>query len=154
MEELDPLASFFRRLIAWIIDYLLVTFISSIILSFLLVVVFGFEGPETFEYNETFVRDMSDAIGPWQYLIFVIWWLYEALFLASSWQATPGKRILNLYVSDKEGYRLSFATATIRYLGKLLGTLIFFIGYLLALFSRRRQALHDMIAGTLVLRLS
>lgn len=154
MEELDPLASFFRRLIAWIIDYLLVTFISSFILSFLLVVVFGFEGPETFEYNDTFVRDMSEAIGPLYYLIFVIWWLYEALFLASSWQATPGKRILNLYVTDKEGYRLSFAAATIRYLGKLLGTLIFFVGYLLALFSRRRQALHDMIAGTLVLRLS
>jgi uncharacterized RDD family membrane protein YckC len=151
---MDPLASFFRRLLAWIIDYLLISFISSFILSFLLIFIFGFEGPETFVYDENFIRDMSDTLGPWQYLIFVIWWLYEAGFLAGNWQATPGKRLLGLYVTDKEGYPLSFSTATIRYLGKILGTLIFFIGYLLALFSRNRQALHDMIAGTLVLRLS
>jgi uncharacterized RDD family membrane protein YckC len=82
----------------------------------------------------------------------VIQWLYFALSESSSWQATLGKKALGLSVTDLEGRRIGFGRATGRYFAKLLSSLILFIGWLMAGFTEKKQALHDMIAGTLVLR--
>ncbi len=83
----------------------------------------------------------------------LITWLYHAYFESSTWQATPGKRVVNLYVTDLSGQRISFLNATGRHFAKIVTGLIpLFIGYIMAAFTERRQALHDMIAGTLVLR--
>lgn len=82
----------------------------------------------------------------------VLPWLYFALFEASSWQATPGKRLLGMRVTDLDGDRISFWRATGRYWGKLLSTLILLIGYLMQPFTARKQALHDKLAATLVVR--
>jgi len=77
-------------------------------------------------------------------------WLYGALFESSSWQATPGKRLLGLRVTDLHGSRISFGRATGRHFGKYLSGFIFGIGYLMVIWTERKQALHDKIAGTLV----
>jgi uncharacterized RDD family membrane protein YckC len=77
--------------------------------------------------------------------------LYYTLFEASFWQATPGKRILRLYVTDLNGQRLTFQRALIRNLARQISG-IFFIGYMLAGFTEKKQALHDIIAGCLVFR--
>jgi uncharacterized RDD family membrane protein YckC len=82
----------------------------------------------------------------------IIQWLYFALMESSSWQATLGKKALGLEVTDLEGRRISFGRATGRYFAKIISTLILFIGYIMAGFTEKKQALHDMIAGTLVLR--
>jgi uncharacterized RDD family membrane protein YckC len=83
----------------------------------------------------------------------VIEWLYFAGFESSSWQSTPGKKVLNLVVTDLSGARISFGRATGRYFSKWVTQLIpVFIGYILAGITERKQALHDMIASTLVLR--
>lgn len=83
----------------------------------------------------------------------LITWLYHAYFESSSWQATPGKRVVNIYVTDLNGQQLTFLNATGRHFAKIVTGLIpFFLGYIMAAFTERRQALHDMIAGTLVLR--
>ena len=83
----------------------------------------------------------------------LITWLYHAYFESSSWQATPGKRVLSLYVTDLSGQPISFLHATGRYFSKIITGLIpLGLGYIMAGFTERRQALHDMIAGTLVLR--
>lgn len=80
-------------------------------------------------------------------------WLYYAGFEGSSWQATPGKKVLNLYVTDMTGARISFGRATGRFFAKIVTELIpLKIGYILAGITERKQALHDMIASTLVLR--
>jgi uncharacterized RDD family membrane protein YckC len=80
-------------------------------------------------------------------------WLYYALMESSSWQATLGKRALGLYVTDLEGRRISFARASGRYFAKFITGLIpLAIGYIMAGFTAKKQALHDMIAGCLVLR--
>jgi uncharacterized RDD family membrane protein YckC len=79
-------------------------------------------------------------------------WLYHALFESSSWQATPGKRAAGIVVTDLDGQRLTFSRATGRYWGKWLSYLTFLIGFIIAAFTARKQALHDMIANTLVLR--
>lgn len=83
----------------------------------------------------------------------LITWLYHAYFESSSWQATPGKRVLSLYVTDLSGQPISFLHATGRHFSKIITGLIpLGLGYIMAGFTERRQALHDMIAGTLVLR--
>ena len=79
-------------------------------------------------------------------------WLYCAAFESSAWQATPGKRMLGIFVTDLQGKRISFARATGRYAGKALEHLTLFIGFAMAGFTQKKQALHDMIAGCLVLK--
>lgn len=77
--------------------------------------------------------------------------LYYTMFEASSWQATPGKRMLRLYVTDLQGQRLTFARALTRNLARQLSG-FFFVGYLMAGFTEKKQALHDILARCLVLR--
>ena len=79
-------------------------------------------------------------------------WLYEAFMESSSYQATLGKMIFGLKVTDLNGQRISFERATGRHFAKWLSSLILFIGYIMAGFSERKQALHDLLAGTLVRR--
>jgi uncharacterized RDD family membrane protein YckC len=80
-------------------------------------------------------------------------WLYSAYFESSEWQATVGKKILNLMVTDLQGNRISFARASGRFFAKFVTALIpCGIGYILAGFTDKKQALHDMIASCLVLR--
>ena len=78
-------------------------------------------------------------------------WLYYALMESSSFQATIGKRALGLKVTGMNGEPISFGTASIRYFGKILSHLIFSIGYIMAAFTEKKQALHDMLAGCLVI---
>ena len=87
---------------------------------------------------------------PWIYYAVstVITWLYEALLLSSSWQATVGKRAMGIHVVDANGDRCSFARASLRFAIKNFVSGWFFFGYLLVLFNERKQALHDMVAGT------
>jgi uncharacterized RDD family membrane protein YckC len=82
----------------------------------------------------------------------VAWWLYEALLTSSVKQATLGKMIFGLKVTDTQGQRISFARATGRHFGKYISGIIFLVGYIIAAFTARKQALHDMMADTLVLK--
>jgi uncharacterized RDD family membrane protein YckC len=79
-------------------------------------------------------------------------WLYFALLESSEWQGTAGKRILGLIVTDMEGRKVTFMRATGRYFAKFVTHFTFGIGYAMAGFTEKRQALHDMIASCLVLR--
>jgi uncharacterized RDD family membrane protein YckC len=78
-------------------------------------------------------------------------WLYFALMESSPHQATLGKMALGLIVTDLDGRPISFARASARNFAKCLSGLILLIGYLLIAFTARKQALHDMIAGCLVI---
>jgi uncharacterized RDD family membrane protein YckC len=79
-------------------------------------------------------------------------WLYEALMESSSYQATLGKMMFGMKVTDLYGNRISFARATGRHFAKIVSTMILFIGFIMVGFTERKQGLHDMIAGTLVRR--
>jgi uncharacterized RDD family membrane protein YckC len=79
-------------------------------------------------------------------------WLYHALMESSEWQATVGKKALGMVVTDMEGKRVTFWRSTGRHFGKIVTNLIpMFIGYIMAGFTERKQALHDMLAGCVVL---
>lgn len=83
-------------------------------------------------------------------LIIVISWLYYAFQESSPKQATLGKQALGIIVTDLNGNQISFGRATGRYFSKILSGLILLIGYIMAAFTEKKQALHDIIAGTLV----
>jgi uncharacterized RDD family membrane protein YckC len=77
-------------------------------------------------------------------------WLYEAMQTSGPHMATIGKRALGIRVTDIDGQRISFGRATGRHFAKILSGCTCLIGYIMAAFTERHQALHDMIAGTLV----
>jgi uncharacterized RDD family membrane protein YckC len=80
-------------------------------------------------------------------------WLYHALLESSEWEGTAGKKALGLIVTDINGQRVSFARASGRHFGKIVTSFIpLGIGYAMAGFTAKRQALHDMLASCLVLR--
>jgi uncharacterized RDD family membrane protein YckC len=71
---------------------------------------------------------------------------------SSPMQATLGKKICGLRVTDLNGERLSFGRATGRFFARIVSSIPCMIGYLFPFFTEKKQALHDMIAGTLVIR--
>jgi uncharacterized RDD family membrane protein YckC len=79
-------------------------------------------------------------------------WLYFSLMECSPLQATLGKKAFRLKVTDLAGHRLSFLRASLRHWGKLLSGLTLLAGYVLAGFTARKQALHDLLASCLILR--
>lgn len=83
---------------------------------------------------------------------FCVAWLYEALMTSSAKQATLGKMALGLKVIDKQGGRLTFLHATGRHFAKVLNLFTLQIGYLMVAFTEQKQGLHDIIAGTYVVK--
>lgn len=141
-------AGFWLRFVAWIIDSLILSAAFLIILVPLTPLLFRhrpFEGP--------ILMPATMALLFWFYALNLLCvWLYFALFESSTWQGTPGKRALGLFVTDMQGRRISFGRATVRFFGKLLSSAVLFIGYFMAGFTAQKQALHDMLADCLVLR--
>ncbi len=78
-------------------------------------------------------------------------WLYHTLMESSRRQATLGKMALGIIVTDLNGNRISFARANGRFFGKWVSGMIMNIGYLMAAFTEKKQALHDMLASCLVI---
>ncbi|WP_022661200.1 RDD family protein [Paucidesulfovibrio longus] len=85
-------------------------------------------------------------------LPFALALLYYAGLESSRFQATPGKLVLGFKVTDLCGRRISFSRATARHFAKILSGLLFFLGYVMIFFTRRRQGLHDMLAGCVAVR--
>ncbi len=79
-------------------------------------------------------------------------WLYCAFAESSAWRATVGKRLLGLQVTTAEGERISFGQATVRHFMKFLSFFCLTIGFLMSLWTKRRQALHDMPCDVVVVR--
>ena len=139
-------AGFWLRFLAVIIDAILIEFVI-IPVSFMVGVVVGVAGAGG---DRAVVQAIAGVLGGLSGLL--IYWLYFALFESSAKQSTLGKRLLNLYVTDLAGNRISFARATGRHFSKLISSATLLIGYMMAGFTEKKQALHDMIAGTLVMR--
>jgi uncharacterized RDD family membrane protein YckC len=128
-------AGFWLRLVAYLIDVIVVYIGTQIIVSVLLL---GMAADKA--------TVVSSLVG------IVATWLYFALMESSVPQATLGKMCLSLKTTDVHGERLTFARATGRYFAKYLSSLTLGVGYIMAGFTQKKQALHDIIAGTLVVR--
>jgi uncharacterized RDD family membrane protein YckC len=127
-------AGFWRRFAGYLIDSILVSIVGGILFAILA----GVGG------------DGGAVIG---YLIWIVGaFVYSAWMESSAYQATVGKIALGIQVTDLNGNRVSFGRALGRNLAKILSGLILYIGFIMAAFTERKQGLHDMIAGTLVVK--
>jgi uncharacterized RDD family membrane protein YckC len=140
-------AELWRRVAAAIVDVAVLAVLSFVLGVVAGLLAFGLFGDAALDGLERFLS--GPARTP---LALVVFWLYFAPLESSRLQASLGKRLLGLRVTDLDERRLSFLRATGRFLGKLLSVATLLIGFLLAAFTARRQALHDLVAGCLVLR--
>lgn len=142
-------AGFWLRAIALAIDFLLVCVVvgPTIVTPILIKNQVGNSFRDVLDFTNGGTRQSLALL----LLLHLILWLYYASFESSRWQATPGKKIMHLMVTDVNGRRISFARATGRYFGKLVSQ-FFLIGFFMAAFTARKQAFHDMVAGCLVMR--
>lgn len=86
------------------------------------------------------------------FIYFIILWLYYSLLESSKLQGTLGKYILKIKVVDYNYNKINFNKATLRYISTLLSSMLLFIGYLMIIFTKKKQTLHDIISKTLVIR--
>ncbi len=152
-------AGFGQRLIAVIIDVIIIGVVQSFVFVPILAAVgFGFaSGAENMDLSDPdqaagLVGTIMAAAGGAWLLATVIQVLYFTFMESSKMQATVGKLALGLKVTDLEGNKLDFTKALIRNLSRIISGMIMLIGYIIAAFTEKKQALHDIIAGTLVLK--
>ncbi len=149
-------AGFWRRFIAYLIDYFVLGTLSVLLMiPFYGVILLTAIGLEKAPKNDAItILGLTGAIGSVLVIVIVTitaGWLYFAIMQSSKTQATLGKMAIGAIVTDLEGNRISFARATARYFSKLISNMTAYIGYILAGMTEKKQALHDMIAGTLVI---
>ena len=84
----------------------------------------------------------------------LIQWLWFTIAESSKWQATIGKKMVGIKVTDENGERIGFGKANARYWSKILSALILFVGFVMVAFTEKKQGLHDKIAGTLVVKVN
>jgi uncharacterized RDD family membrane protein YckC len=151
-------AGFWLRFVAFLIDGV-VALVAFVILLIPLFILTG-AGAALSRIGSD--EDINDNVGAFLGIgfvlgfigiIIVVSWLYYALSESSSWQATLGKKMLHLKVTDMTGQPISFGRASGRFFARIVTKLIpLGIGYMLAGFTEKKQAIHDMIASCLVLR--
>ena len=155
--QTEQYGGFWMRFLAYIIDGVAInTIIWTVVFPILGVIGSQYNVYDQFrdlEYlsDEEAIALMFSFLPAFLLFNLVINWLYSALLESSSWQATIGKKAINVIVVDADGARIDFAKASLRYFGKILSGAIFNIGYIMAAFSPRKQALHDLIANTFVI---
>ena len=152
-------AGFWRRLLAWLIDAVLLWCIGFVITMGVLVLVppsqlpavplpVGLADADRLGVSTLIVR-VDALVSP---VLFFIGWAYYALMESSPSQGTVGKMALGLYVTDMFGDPISFSRASLRWWFKLLSSWLCMLGWLMAAFTPQKQALHDVLARTVVLR--
>jgi uncharacterized RDD family membrane protein YckC len=144
-EEREP-ADFAQRFVAWWVDGVLVWFAALMIAGPCSRAINTAVGAHITNWNEEIANTLIKL-----FFLVALGWAYEALQESSIHQATLGKRLVAIRVTDTEGKRLSLATATARYFSKFV-SLVSVYGYFAALVTERRRALHDLMAKTLVVK--
>ncbi|MGO9642078.1 MAG: RDD family protein [Candidatus Acidiferrales bacterium] len=152
-----PYAGFWKRFLAYLVDGVIVGAAFLVVLFVVFLIIGGgalLSGNESFDEFAGAMTGVAVLLLVLMYFgLIVAVWLYFAKSESSASQATIGKRAAGIYVTDLNGQRLTFGRATGRFFSKIITNLIpFGIGWIMAGFTEKKQALHDMIAGTLVLR--
>lgn len=150
-------AGFWLRFVAYLIDsavvgaaFLVVVLVSIPVfgIGYLQQLVSGLQNSEP-DFSPALIFVIFDLI----FAISVATWLYYAFMESSTRQGTLGKMAMGLTVTDMQGQRVTFGRATGRFFAKIITGLVpLGIGYIMAGFTAKRQALHDMIASCLVMR--
>lgn len=151
----NTIANPFKRLLAVLID--IVVIIPFIVIGINAVDKI-FNLPVTPEFNNGFTIKIDKWAKEHIWLLIILYsltkliivYFYFTLLETSMWQGTIGKKLLKIKVTDMNGKRINFKRATIRFFSKILSAQLL-IGYIMILFTDKKQGLHDLIAKTLVL---
>ena len=144
-------ANFWKRTAAYLVDGIIYGVISSIagqVIGLIIGISFGLtmsgqnEPPIAALIASVFI---AFAIQLVCYVCYYVW------PESSSWQATIGKKIFGLQVTDLNGQRISFWRSLGRNLGMIVSSIILCIGYLMCLWTDKKQCLHDQMANCLVI---
>ena len=127
-------AGFWLRVVAFIVDYALLLIVGGAMMM-------GAAGVGG-----------TELVEPVYWLWVLITFLYWPVLESTSLRATIGKAMVGLVVADVDGGGLSFVRSLLRNLAKIISAIPLFIGFLLAAFTTRKQALHDLITKAVVLR--
>ncbi len=132
-------ASFDQRLMAWAIDFFLIATLYAVLifLSFLFL-------------HQQSVRVV--LLGGMAVLVPLTKLIYNVFADASKTQGTIGKKLMDIKVSDLNGRRVNLSTSLLRNLAKIISTITLGIGYIYSFFNKKQQCLHDVVAGTLVMK--
>lgn len=153
---------FWKRLAAFIIDAVIISIVLAIL---------GVHAGSSYGYGNMMYgyNNMMSGFGRWGsygysmvpyagtslfsfgLVKIVLGWLYYSIMESTKHQATLGKMALGMKVTDLQGNRINFGRATGRHFAKIISALIFCIGFLMIAFTKHKQGLHDIIAGTLVI---
>ncbi len=151
-------AGFWLRFVAYIIDYIILYVINLIIIVPILGVV-GISAGASMDFGSMtegdyiqMIQTILMAVVAGSIVLMVVNVLYYTLMEASKFQGTVGKMALGLKVTDRDGNKLDFVKALLRNLGKIVSGAIIMIGYIMAGFTEKKQALHDMFVGALVVK--
>jgi len=133
-------AGFWRRVVAYLVDRFLLGAVNLALCLFYI-----FMSGIDWQGDGLRIVSLTSALFG-----FLLKWLYFTVAESSSMQATLGKALIGIKVTDEQGSRISLGRANGRYWAKILSALTFGIGFIMAGFTQRKQALHDLLARTLV----
>jgi len=152
-----PYAGFWLRFVAYLIDSVVVWVVAGIVIALVVGAVgvgfFRNLAAEMNTPNPVFPAALVAIILMSVGILMIATWLYFAWMESSETQGTLGKMALALIVTDMQGNRISFGRASGRFFAKIItGMVPLAIGYIMAGFTEKKQALHDIIASCLVMR--
>ncbi|WLR52066.1 RDD family protein [Bacillus tianshenii] len=150
---MEQYGGFWRRFAASFIDGIILLIPTELINFILFMMIVGGDVSSFIAYETG--QDLSmywgfEAIA--LTLTTIVNVIYFAKLHSSSWQATLGKRMLGMKVTTVEGERISFGRAVGRYFAMILSAIPLMIGFMLAGWTKKKRALHDFVAGTVVIR--
>ena len=134
-------AGFWLRWLAWVIDSAILGALPLIVGLIIAPIFFSSSSGVAFLGVAIFIVPVIGTTG----------WLYYSLMESSPFQATLGKQALGMRVVRTDGQPVSFGRASARFFGKILSAILL-VGFLMAAFTQNKQALHDRIAGCVVIR--
>ncbi|MBI3133836.1 MAG: RDD family protein [Bacteroidetes bacterium] len=147
-------AGFWKRFAAITIDGVIILFITAGFKWVFMDEIIS-QGQDDYLYGysdssgQLFYQKLADYA--WSFYMLIIQWCYFAGMESSPLRATIGKLAVGIYVTGENGERINFAKATGRHFGKIISGLIIGIGYIMAAFNEKKQALHDTMSGCLVM---
>ena len=131
-------ATFWKRGAAYLLDIFIVMLLTYPA-QFIMTVLLSMLGADKLQYPVSLLISVVVFLG------------YYVWPESSSWQATVGKRLFNLHVTDLNGQRLSFWRSLGRHAAKIVSSLLLCIGFLMCFWTQKRQCLHDLMANCLVI---
>lgn len=147
-------ADFGKRLVAYLIDVVILGIPIGIIYGIVIAMFAGSIATSVDPETGQLGAGAGMALGSSFALLYILSPLliiaYFSYFESSEKQASVGKQVMGIKVVGMNGERISFMNAVGRNASRLISGAICAIGYIMAAFTEKKQALHDMIASTLV----